>query len=310
MLDRTNQHDDQSASSLHLHEEQQIAHPTHLIHAGIGGTAGLLMESLLHPIDTVRTRIKANAKEAISLFTQIKTMHRTEGPKSYFRGFTCTLPGSFVGNATYFFVYEKLKNIFSSNHILSTDTAPFLAAFLGGLASNALFLPFEVVRTRMQLKPGHYDYRHFWDGARKVLKHEGFRKLYLGASVFFTLTALETSLTFGFYEIFKKTLEPFFPSHLEFNLPLCVTCSVSAAAMAGFIVNPLEVLVTRVQTSNTKVQGAITVPAMVRKIYQNEGLGGFMKGVSGTVSYYAMGALLLFPTYEILKGVSHVDLSH
>ncbi len=281
-----------------------------LIPAGLGGIAGLFMEGVLHPIDTIRTRVKANTKETVSMFRQIKLMQKYEGSRSYFNGFSCTLAGAFVSNASYFYVYEKLKQVSHEHQIMSREAAPFAAAFVAGFLSNILYLPFDVVRTRMQLKPGFYDYRHFFDGARKVLHHEGFSKLYLGGTAFLTLSALETSLTFGFYELFYKILKPFFPTNLEVNLPLSIVCSVTAASAAGFLINPLDVLVTRIQSVNTKVHGPVSIDAMVKSIYTKEGINGFFKGVSGTVSYYALSALILFPTYEVLKSLFHVDLSH
>jgi len=281
-----------------------------LVPAGLGGIAGLFMEGVLHPIDTIRTRVKANTKETVSMFRQIRIMQKYEGSLSYFNGFTCTLAGAFVSNASYFYVYEKLKQVSYEHKLMSKEAAPFAAAFVAGFLSNILYLPFDVVRTRMQLKPGFYDYRNFFDGARKVLQYEGFSKLYLGGSAFLTLNALETSLTFGFYELFYKMLKPFFPTNLEVNLPLSIVCSVSAASAAGFLINPLDVLVTRIQSVNTKVQGPVSATAMMRSIYAKEGINGFFKGVSGTVSYYALSALILFPTYEVLNSIFHVDLSH
>jgi len=296
-----------SSTSTSLESSQQYSR--FLVHAGLGGLAGLFMEGALHPIDTVRTRIKANTKETVSFMSQLVKMNRVEGPFSYFKGFSCTLGGSFIVNSAYFYIYESLKHKFTQGTYFAKDTAPFVAAFVGAVLSNFISLPFDVVRTRMQLKPGTYEYRNFLDGAYKILKYEGFSKLYLGGPAFFTLTALETSLTFGFYELFYKTLNRYFPSKHDVNLPLSIFSSVTAAGLAGFLVNPLDVLVTRMQSVNTQTHGHTSLMQTCQNIYKHEGLGGFMKGVSGTVSYYALGALLLFPTYEVLRSVFHVDLS-
>lgn len=288
----------------HDHEKKDF-----LLTASLGGIAGLLMEGVLHPIDTIRTRLKANTKTYVPFLTQVAKMYRNEGHFSYFRGLTCTLWGSFISNASYFWIYEKLKYILNKDKILSESAAPFLAAFVGGFTSDFIYLPFDVVRTRMQLKPGVYDYKNFTDGFRKIIRHEGVTTLYLGGPVFFTLSGILTSLTFGFYEIFHKALKPFFSTEHEVNIPLSITSSVLAASLAAFVTNPLDVLVTRMQSVNTTVQDPYTIKGLVKKIYKNEGLTGFMKGVSGTVTYYAISSIILFPTYELLKAVFHVDLS-
>jgi len=289
--------------------QEAIEKKDFLLTASLGGIAGLLMEGVLHPIDTIRTRLKANTKIYQPFLRQVTKMYRNEGPFSYFRGLTCTLYGSFISNASYFWIYEKLKYMLIQDKILSASTAPFLAAFVGGFTSDFIYLPFDVIRTRMQLKPGVYDYKNFIDGFRKIVRYEGVTTLYLGGPVFFTLSGILTSLTFGCYEIFHKALKPFFSTEQEVNIPLSICSSALAASVAAFVTNPLDVLVTRMQSVNTTVQDPYTIKGLVKKIYKNEGLTGFMKGVSGTVGYYAISSIILFPTYELLKAVFHVDLS-
>lgn len=297
-----------SNTSFAFSHEQERSSSSHLLYGYLGGMAGLLMDSLLHPMDTVRTRIKTNVRESVALITQIRRMYRNEGAFSYVRGYTCTLAGSFFANGSYFYMYEKLKKTFERSGTLSNTTGPFVAAFMGGLFSNSIYLPFIMIRTRMQLNSIHYDYSHFFDGLMKVLKNEGFKKLYLGGPAFFTQSALETSLTFGFYEMFSRAFEPLFPSTTELNLPLSIVSSASAASLTAVITNPLDVVVARMQTMHTTWQGACSFPGMVKRIYVNEGLGGFMKGVTGTIPHYAMAALVLFPTYEMLKDGFKADL--
>jgi len=286
---------------------QQPSQPSHAIHGYLGGLAGLLMDTVLHPIDTVRTRIKTNTQESVALLSQIKHMYRHEGLSSYLRGLTCTLGGSFVANGAYFFAYEKLKNVFIQRETFNEGVAPFVAAFTGGVIANILYLPFIVVRTRMQTASGFYDYRNAFDGLKKVIKYEGFRSLYLGGPIFLTQTALDLSLTFGFYEFFHKTLKAVFQSESDSSLPITMASSVMAASLSAVIANPLDVLVARMQTMHTSAHGKCTIPAMVKRIYAKEGLAGFMKGVTGTMSHYSMAALILFPTYQKLKDLYDVD---
>lgn len=282
---------------------------TYRLRALLGGIAGLCMDSFLYPIDTVRTRMKANTQETVALFAQMKSMYKQEGIFSFVRGYSCVLTGSFFGNCLYFYMYEKLKHTFTNKEIFSKDAAPFVAAFLTGFTTSLTSVPFMVVKNRMQLEPGQYDYKHFFDGAKKIIKNEGFTKLYLGGSIFFFQAAVEISLTFGFYELFYRTLKPLFPTNRDFNIPLSMVSSVASAATTGMLTCPLDVIVTRLQIQDTKIHGTQSVPSMIKVIYKNEGLPGFMKGVTGTIWLYSLGSLVLFPTYEFLKGTFGVDLS-
>lgn len=287
----------------------QAQNQRHLLHGFLGGLAGLAMDGLLHPIDTVRTRMKVNVGESVGLMSQIKSIYKNEGLFSYFKGYSCTLPGAFAANASYFFIYEKIKDFITTKNVIPEHIAPFVAAFAGSVVANSIYLPFITVRTRMQLGSSRYDYNHIADGFAKIIKREGFRKLYLGAPVFLTQTALDMSLTFGFYEMFYNAWEPLFSSKKDFNLPLSIAASASAASLSAIIVNPLDVLVTRMQTMGTSLQGSCSIFQMVKRIHKYEGFGGFMKGVSCTIPHYALGALILLPTYEALKESYQMDLA-
>jgi solute carrier family 25 thiamine pyrophosphate transporter 19 len=263
------------------------------------------MEGLLHPLNTVCTVMKANSTSYTTFGNQIKSMYKYEGMKSYFKGFSCTFVSSFACNGFYFYTYEQLKSLFKSRKVVQEQFVPFLAGFAAGFTCDFAYMPFDCVRARMQASNGTYNYRNVFDGLSKMWKKERMSSLRNCGPLYFALSGLQTSLTFGFYEIFQKLYKPFLPSQYEVNVPLTIASSVSAASLASCLGNPLDVLVTRKQMSTSK----ISTWDLARNIYKNEGCKGFMKGVSGTVSYYALASAILFPTYEILKNTFNVDLS-
>jgi len=277
--------------------------------AFLGGIADLFVEGTLHPIDTIKTRIRTNTTTYMPFVKQMKNMYHTEGPLSYYKGFTPTLYGSFIAGSTYFYIYERLKYTFNKSKILSETSTPFVAAFAGSFIADLLHIPFDVIRTRMQLKPGTYDYKNISDGFRKIIKYEGPSALYLGGPVYLVLSGFTSSIFFGFYEILKTNLRPFFPTNQGVNVPLSVTSSALAASLAAVVANPLDVLITRMQSVDTRVQAKHTIKGLVKQIYKNEGMMGFMKGVSGAVLYYNISSVLMLPMYEILKASFQVDLS-
>jgi len=283
---------------------------SHVYHSVLGGFSGMLMETILHPMDTIRTRMKSNRSEFLSFNQTIKRMYVKEGPRVFFRGFSCTLSGSFMANATYFYCYETLKHQFKLKKLMSDDFVPFVSAFLAGFCQDLVYIPCDIVRTRMQLD-NQYDYKNVADGLYKIVTREGPGKLYLGGPTFFALDLLHTSLTFGFYELFQKKLRTYFksPSDGEFDLRLSVISSMTAASLSAVVTNPLDVLVTRFQMVNTLTEKPLPFLQCVSSIHANEGLKGFMKGYTGRVLYYSCAALILFPTYECLKKVCGVDLT-
>lgn len=250
--------------------------------------------------------MKTNTTHYVPLLTQMKDMYRQEGIRGYFRGQSCTLVGSFVCNGFYFFTYEHLKAFFRERNLLGAYSSPFVAAFFGGFACDLMYLPFDIVRVRMQLEPGEYHYKNVFNGLNEMWKHEGFSSVFRNCGpVYFAFSAVQTSLTFGFYELISRILRPLIHDNHEVNLPLAIISSVSAASLSSLISNPLDLLVTRKQSLKYEI-GTLE---LIRNIYKTEGLKGFMKGATGTISYYAVASVIMFPTYEILKNMFHVDLN-
>jgi len=153
----------------------------------------------------------------------------------------------------------------------------------------------------MQLEPGTYDYKHVFDGLNKIIRNEGVDKLFLGGSVMVVLSALDLGLTFGFYEYFMRITHPFQELSEAFTLGKSFVNGILAASVAGIITNPPAVLATRMQMVDTTVHEKERVGSLIKKIYQHEGVLGFMKGVTGRIALAGLGASLFFPLYESLK---------
>jgi Mitochondrial carrier protein len=288
---------------------QPSAPREHYKYALMGAIAGTFMESTVHPIDTVRTRIKSNLKEHVSFFDQTKQMYKTEGPICYFRGLSSTLVGASMSQGIYFYIYEKLKYEFNKQKWLPSDVAPFIAGFVGGVVGDLIEIPTDLIRTRMQLEPGHYDYKNVFDATLKIYKNEGFFNLYRGGSLYVALDALDTGLIFGFYEMNKKLFRKFWGIPDNSNpLSLTLVSSSLAAVFTSLITNPLDVVVTRVQMINTANTKPPSLSKLLKRINKHEGIEGFFKGVGGRMGHYAISAILLIPTYEILKDKFGVDL--
>jgi len=275
---------------------------------GLAGIlAGTLTETILHPLTTVRTRIKANAKEFMTLKAQTKSLYQTEGLRSFYRGFSCTLFNGIFANWTHFYFYEKGKELLKREANMHHDMAPFFSAFVGGMLANIISIPCVVVRTRMQLEPGSYDYRNISDGFRKIVRREGFTKLYLGATIFLTLDAIDASFTFGFYELLLKIFRPYFNlKEQDKHLGLILASSLTSA-LSAVISNPLDVILTRTQMVDTSIHNKEKVFPLIRRIYREEGAMGFMKGLTGRIAHFAVYNMLLFPFYEHFKSVFELE---
>lgn len=80
-----------------------------------------------------------------------------------------------------------------------------------------------------------------------------------------------------------------------------------AGAFGGFISNPVDVVKTRIQTSDTK--GYFGLRDMLQEIRRLEGYGGLFKGVSARMAYFIPSTAITWTTYEAMKIFLGFDLS-
>lgn len=143
-----------------------------------------------------------------------------------------------------------------------TDIKP---GFLADLAASFVYVPSEVLKTRLQLQGRHnnpfsysgYNYRSTVDAARTIVRQEGFSALFYGykATIFRDLPF--SALQFAFYEQEQQWARDWVGSR-EIGLSLEILTASSAGGMAGVITCPLDVVKTRIQTQLNPLEGAST----------------------------------------------------
>ena len=76
----------------------------------------------------------------------------------------------------------------------------------------------------------------------------------------------------------------------------------AAGACAGLVSTPLDVVKTRIQTQRRGAGiRARTAVDVMRDIWRQEGMRGFMRGGSARVLYYMPSAAICWTTYETVK---------
>jgi len=128
-----------------------------------GGTAGVVVETALYPIDTIKTRLQA----------------ARGGSKIEWKGLYSGLAGNLAGvlpaSAIFVGVYEptkrKLLETFPEN---LSAVAHFTAGAIGGIAASLVRVPTEVVKQRMQTG----QFKKAPDAVRLIVAKEGFKGLY------------------------------------------------------------------------------------------------------------------------------------
>ena len=123
-------------------------------------TFSMCSDLLLYPLDTIETKIKANQKSFTTTRQCVSKIIRMEGIRGFYRGSNTIVFISFLPNIVSFWCYETFNRIFinllnQKNKDLKY-VLPFFTSALSELVVSFIYVPFDVIRTRLQAN--HPDY--------------------------------------------------------------------------------------------------------------------------------------------------------
>jgi len=142
---------------------------------------------------------------------------------------------------------------------LDMGIAPWLAYFNSGLladvAASPIYVPTEVLKTRLQLQGRYnnpyfksgYNYRSTLHALNSIVRYEGIGALFHGYKATLYRDVPFSALQFFFYEQEQKLAKQFVGSP-DIGIPLEILTGASAGCAAGVITCPLDVVKTRIQT--------------------------------------------------------------
>lgn len=226
-----------------------------MLAGGLGGSTG---DMLMHSLDTVKTR-QQGAPFALKYSTTplaYLTILREEGLfRGLYSGVTPAFLGSFPGTIIFFGTYE-----FSKRTLLDSGVNPTLsyltAGFLGDLFMSVIYVPSEVLKTRLQLQgrwnnphfESGYNYRGVKDAVETIVRKEGWRSLFHGYKATLQRDLPFSAIQFAFYEEFQRVAKGLKKEGEELGVGEEIVTGGLAGGLAGVITCPLDVVKTRLQT--------------------------------------------------------------
>ncbi|KAG6534499.1 hypothetical protein ZIOFF_008402 [Zingiber officinale] len=263
--------------------------PLHVLLDGAiaGAAAGGVVEAVLYPIDTIKTRLQAVVFAAHGG----SRIHW----KDLYSGVACNLAGVLPASAIFVGIYEptkqKLLKLFPEN--LSTF-AHLTAGAIGGAVSSFIRVPTEVVKQRIQT--GHFTSAP--DAIRLIVAKEGFRGLYAGYKSFLLRDLPFDALQFCIYEQLRIGYK--IAARRDLNDPENALIGAFAGAITGAITTPLDVMKTRlmVQGSVNQYNGLLNC---AQTIFREEGPAAFLKGIGPRVLWIGIGGSIFFGVLERTK---------
>ncbi|KAL7176117.1 hypothetical protein ACSBR2_029644 [Camellia fascicularis] len=250
-----------------------------------GGAAGVVVETALYPIDTIKTRLQAVRGGGKIIL------------KGLYSGLAGNLAGVLPASAIFVGVYEptkqKLLKSFPEN---LSALAHLTAGAVGGAASSIVRVPTEVVKQRMQTG----QFASAPDAIRLIVAKEGFKGLYAGYGSFLLRDLPFDAIQFCLYEQLRMGYK--LAARRDPNDPETAIIGAFAGAITGAITTPLDVIKTRlmVQGSGNQYKGIFDC---VRTIVREEGPPALLKGIGPRVLWIGIGGSIFFGVLERTKQI-------
>ncbi|XP_042785856.1 S-adenosylmethionine mitochondrial carrier protein isoform X2 [Panthera leo] len=209
-----------------------------------GGIAGVSVDLILYPLDTIKTRLQSP-----------QGFNKAGGFRGIYAGVPSAAIGSFPNAAAFFITYEYVK------WFLHTDSSSYLmpvkhmlAASAGEVVACLIRVPSEVVKQRAQVSSSSRTFQIF----SNVLYQEGIRGLYRG----YTSTVL------------REALWSWRQDHVV-DCWQSAVCGAFAGGFAAVVTTPLDVAKTRIMLAKVGSSTASgNVLSALHGVWRTQGLAG------------------------------------
>ncbi|XP_057794668.1 S-adenosylmethionine carrier 1, chloroplastic/mitochondrial-like [Salvia miltiorrhiza] len=248
-----------------------------------GAAAGSVVETVLYPIDTIKTRLQAVRGGGEIVL------------KGLYSGLAGNLAGVIPASALFIGVYEpakqKLLDVFPQN---LSAVAHLAAGAIGGAASSIVRVPTEVIKQRIQTG----QFASTPEAVRLIVAKEGFRGLFAGYGSFLLRDLPFDAIQFCIYEQLQIGYK--LAARRDLNAPENAIIGAFAGAITGAITTPLDVVKTRlmIQGSAKQYDGIFHC---VDTIIREEGSSAFLRGIGPRVLWIGIGGSIFFGVLEKTK---------
>lgn len=191
----------------------------------------------------------------------------------------------------------------------------YVAGLLAGVATVVIGHPFDTVKVKLQkhnTEAHGMKYKNGLHCTARIVKSEGVRGLYRGATSSFLGMAFESSLLFGIYSRTKQKLQ----EGLQNTRPqpqVIIPSAAYSGAIISFVLCPSELVKCRMQVQGTDS----LVPKSSRysspldcalKTMKTEGVTGIFRGGLTTLLREFFGNAVFFSVYEYVRYYMHLQL--
>ncbi|XP_029923314.1 mitochondrial uncoupling protein 2-like [Myripristis murdjan] len=275
------------------------------------GTAACVADLVTFPLDTAKVRLQIQGESKVEgqklkykgVFGTIKTMVKTEGPRSLYNGLVAGLQRQMSFASVRIGLYDSMKQLYTRESENAGIGSRLMAGCTTGAMAVAFAQPTDVVKVRFQAQVRNPEvgsaqrYSSTIDAYRTIARDEGIKGLWKGCLPNITRNSIVNCSELVTYDVIKELI-------LKYNLMTDnMPCHFTAAFAAGFcttiVASPVDVVKTRFMNSvpGQYSSGCNCAFTMLMK----EGPTAFYKGF--IPSYLRLGSwnIVMFVSYEQIK---------
>lgn len=260
-----------------------------------GGIAGFTVDSVLYPLDTLKTRLQS-----------AKGFLKSGGFRNIYSGISTIAIGSAPSSSLFFLTHESAKRYISAlsnrNDLnLSVGTISIASSSLGEAVACLVRVPMELVKQRQQARI----YKGFYAGIKDIFRERGLSGFYQG---YWTTIARDIpfcSIQFYIYETLKFNRLKKEEDRNFLGIHETAAFGIFAGGVAGALTTPLDVIKTRrmlylegktLNCSSTKPRNSYY--QLVTGIIKDEGFGKLFSGLAPRTIWISLGGAVFLSSYE------------
>lgn len=252
-----------------------------------GACARMVAQSVLHPLDVIRTRSQAKSRGASTL------------AESMTNGLIPQIAGAGPAGAVQFSVKARAQKGIAAalpDSLRSKPLGKFAtrlgAMACGTLAAGVVRVPQELVKQGCMVEL----YPHAGAAVATIYREKGLKGFYRGAVATVTRDVLWNSLSFATFQALLDAA-----AAVDWDGPeASYALGIVAGMLAACVTHPIDVAKTRVMTSTDAVEGSLF--DQLAKLVDDEGWAVLAKGLTPRLLYLGPLASLVLATNEVIAG--------
>ncbi|XP_020834644.1 mitochondrial S-adenosylmethionine carrier protein isoform X1 [Phascolarctos cinereus] len=253
-----------------------------------GGVAGVSVDLILFPLDTMKTRLQSP-----------QGFKKAGGFRGIYAGVPSAAVGSFPNAAAFFITYEYVKFLLrmeSSSYLV--PVTHMLAASAGEVVACFIRVPSEVVKQRAQVSAASGTFHIF----SNILYQEGIQGLYRGYKSTVLREIPFSLVQFPLWESLKA-LWSRKQDHVVDSWQ-SAACGAFAGGFAAVVTTPLDVAKTRIMLAKagSNTASGNVLPALL-EVWKTQGISGLFAGVFPRMAAVSLGGFIFLGAYDLTRSL-------